>query len=268
MRLLGSHRYDTMRRMIDSLSLGILGVVQGVTEFLPVSSSGHLILARDVLGFTTEYGLAIDAVLQLATALAVIVYFFKDLVAIVTERKVALALALAVGTVPAVIAGLFLETSMETLFRSSELVAYALIVGSLIMLLAEYLARERTVLLSWREGLVVGLFQCLALVPGMSRSGMTIAGGMFLGLTRTEAARFGFLLAVPILLGSGFKKLAELGSAGILSEFGPALLTGFVVSFVSGLIAIYLLLAIVRRTPLTVFVVYRVALALLILALL
>ncbi len=254
--------------MIDSLSLGILGVVQGVTEFLPVSSSGHLILARDVFRFTTEYGLAIDAVLQLATALAVIVYFFKDLVAIVTERKVALALALVVGTIPAVIAGIYLETSMETLFRSSELVAYALIVGSLIMLGAEYFAHERATQLSWREGLVVGLFQCLALVPGMSRSGMTIAGGMFLGLTRTEAARFGFLLAVPILLGSGLKKLVELGSAGILSEFGPALLTGFVASFISGLIAIYLLLAIVRRTPLTVFVVYRVALALLILALL
>ncbi len=220
------------------------------------------------MGFTTEYGLAIDAVLQLATALAVVVYFWRDLVSIFTERKIALALALVVGTVPAVIAGLFLESSMETLFRSSELVAYALIVGSVLMLAAEYFSRERQVTLSWREGIVVGLLQCLALVPGMSRSGMTIAGGMFMGLTRTEAARFGFLLAVPILLGSGLKKAIELESAGIISAFGPALLTGFVTSFVSGLIAIYLLLAIVRRTPLTVFVVYRVALALLILALL
>ncbi len=253
--------------MADAWSLFILGVVQGLTEFLPVSSSGHLILVRDVLG-VTEYGLAVDAVLQLATVLAVVAYFAKDIVSIVTERKYGLALALAVGTVPAVIAGVFLEDLMETAFRSPHLVAYTLIAGSLVMLGAEYLSRAKERVITWKEGLVIGLFQCLALVPGMSRSGMTISGGMFLGLSRAEAARFGFLLAIPILAGSGLKKLLDLAQDGALATMGTPLAVGFVVAFVSGLLAIHVLLAIVRRTPLTVFVVYRVLVAILILALL
>lgn len=259
-----------MRRMIDSWSLSILGIVQGITEFLPISSSGHLIIARDVFSFTPEFGLAVDAVLQLATVLAVIVYFWKDLVSIVTERKYALALALLVGTVPAVVAGLFVENLMETVFRSSHLVAYALLAGSVVMLSAEYYGRRMSIErpIGWREGLVVGLFQCLALVPGMSRSGMTIAGGMFLGLSREAAARFGFLLAVPILLGSGLKKLLELESTGALHAIGLPLFMGSLTAFVSGILAIHALLLIVRRTPLTVFVVYRVVLAALILILL
>lgn len=256
--------------MMDSWSAVVLGVVQGITEFLPISSSGHLILARDVFSFATEYGLAIDAVLQLATVLAVIVYFYKDLLSIVTERKYALGLALLVGTVPAIMVGLFVEDLMETVFRSAHLVAYALLAGSVILLAAEYYGRRTSIdrHIGWREGLVVGFFQCLALVPGMSRSGMTISGGMFLGLTREEAARFGFLLAVPILLGSGLKKLLDLESTGVLTTIGMPLLIGSLSAFVSGIIAIHVLLLIVRRTPLTVFVVYRVLIAVLILALL
>ncbi len=262
-----------MQHMIESWSLGVLGMVQGITEFLPISSSGHLIIARDIFSFATEHGLAIDAVLQLATVLAVIVYFWKDLWAIVAERKYMLGLALIAGTIPALIAGLLVEDLMETVFRSSHLVAYALIVGSLVMLAAEWISGHRmsrghpmsSTTLDWRAGLVVGLFQALALVPGMSRSGMTISGGMFLGLSREEAARFGFLLAVPILLGSGLKKLVELESGGALSEIGIPLFVGSLTAFVSGMLAIHALLLIVRRTPLTVFVVYRLALASLIL---
>jgi undecaprenyl-diphosphatase len=254
--------------MSEAWVMVVLGLVQGLTEFLPVSSSGHLIIVRDVLAVTAN-GLAIDAVLQLATVLAVVAYFAKDLLSIVTERKYGVALALAVGTVPAVIAGVFLEDLMETAFRSPHLVAYTLLAGSVIMLAAEYWTRTiPDKVIGWKEGLVVGLFQCLALVPGMSRSGMTIAGGMFLGLSRSEAARFGFLLAIPILVGSGGKKFLELMSEGVLVTSGAPLAVGFVVAFVSGLIAIHTLLAIVRRTPLTVFVVYRVLLAILILVLL
>lgn len=254
--------------MTETWAMVVLGLVQGLTEFLPVSSSGHLILAHDFLG-VTEYGLAVDAVLQLATVLAVVVYFAKDLWSIVAERKYVLALALIVGTIPAVIGGLFLEDIMATTFRSAHLVAYALIAGSVVMLVAEYGTRHVTdKVIGWKEGLVVGLFQCLALVPGMSRSGMTISGGMFLGLSRAEAARFGFLLSIPILAGSGAKKLLELATGGALATIGAPLAVGFVVAFLSGLAAIYVLLALVRRTPLTVFVVYRVLLAALILVLL
>ncbi len=264
--------------MLDWWSALFLGVVQGLTEFLPVSSSGHLILARDYLGILGGGDLAVDAVLQLATALALIVYFWRDILRIAytglylltgkpTEApERSLFIALIVGTVPAIFVGLFVESYMETIFRSSHLVAYALLVGSAIMLAAEYFGKKvEGTPITWVRGLVVGLFQCLALVPGMSRSGMTIAGGMFTGLTRTDAARFGFLLAVPILLGSGLKKLFELEMAGGLSS---AVAVGFAASFLSGLLAVHLLLIIVRRTPLTVFVAYRVLLATAILLLL
>jgi undecaprenyl-diphosphatase len=255
--------------MLDSWSLALLGFVQGVTEFLPISSSGHLILARAFFDLSPEFGLAIDAVLQLATVLAIVVYFWPDIRSLSARENRTTAYAILIGTVPAVVLGLMLEDVMATLFRSPELVAYALVTGSVVMLAAEYLPRllPRFEPTWWVQGTVVGLFQALALVPGMSRSGMTIAGGMFLGLDRSAAARFGFHLAVPILLGTGVKKLFELGASGALTSLGTPLVLGALVSFVSGLLAIHLLLAIVRRTPLTVFVVYRVLLASLILLL-
>ncbi|MCL9972104.1 MAG: undecaprenyl-diphosphatase UppP [Candidatus Pacebacteria bacterium] len=253
--------------MLDSWSLAVLGFVQGATEFLPVSSSGHLIIARDLFHFSPEFGLAIDAVLQLATALAIVVYFWSDILRLLKFEERATSYAILIGTVPALIAGLLIEDIMATLFRSAELVAYALLAGSALMLVAEYGPKYRGVYAErwWFEGVVVGCFQALALIPGMSRSGMTIVGGMLIGRSRADAARFGFLLAIPILLGSGLKKLMDLGVDGTLATVGPALFVGAVVSFVSGLLAIYVLLALVRRTPLTVFVVYRVLLAALIL---
>lgn len=252
--------------MHDVVAFSILGLVQGLTEFLPVSSTGHLILVREVFGITADHGLAIDAVLQLATALAVVVYFFKDILKL--DRQTLLALA--AGTVPAVIAGLFLESTMDTVFRSATLVAYALLAGSLVMLAAEVFSKriEQKKEAGWGTGLVIGLFQCLALVPGMSRSGMTISGGLFMGLTRESAARFGFLLSVPIILGSGLKKLLELGFDGTLAAVGPDLLAGSAVAFASGLLAIHLLLLFVRTQPLYAFIAYRIVLAALILYLL
>lgn len=248
--------------MLDVVSLTLLGIIQGLTEFIPVSSTGHLILARDVFALSGEYGLAVDAVLQLATACAVLVYFWKDIRTFLLGGERNTVLAILVGTVPAVILGLMLEDSMETVFRSAHLVAYALLVGSAVMFAAEYWPHKLSpgAMTPWK-GLVVGLFQSLALVPGMSRSGMTISGGMLLGLTRAEAARFGFLLSLPILFGTGLKKLLDLSSTGILADIGTPLLIGSVASFLSGLIAIYLVLSIVRRAPLTWFVGYRVLLA-------
>lgn len=268
--------------MDSFFSYTVLGFVQGLTEFLPVSSSGHLVVAHQLLGIT-ENGLAVDAVLQLATALAILVYFWKDILNLfytglylvlgkpVRKEDSALLVALVVGTVPAIILGLFLEQTMETLFRNSHLVAYALLAGSAVMLVAEYLNVRPTRSnigkeggmegITWGKGLVIGFFQALALIPGMSRSGMTIAGGMFLGFSRESAARFGFLLAVPIILGSGLKKLLELWGGGELVSIGAPLLWGSAVAFFSGLLAIYMLLAFVRRQPLYVFIAYRVLLA-------
>lgn len=261
--------------MQASISLLILGVVQGLTEFLPVSSTGHLILARSLLGMNGGLGLAEDAVLHLATALAVLVYFRKDIWGLVSglvsavrfwtwNKEMTLITALLVGTIPAVLAGLWLESDIETVFRSPLIVAGGLVVGSLLMLFAEYIekrsreAKEITV----RNGFIVGLFQTLALIPGMSRSGMTISGGMFLGLSRAEAARFAFLLSFPVILGAGGLKFAELSSSGVFNSIGVPLLLGGIAAFVSGMFAIHTLISFLKTKTLTPFIVYRFALAL------
>ena len=258
---------------MDPFSAIILGIVQGLTEFLPISSSGHLILARELFGFSKANGLAVDAVLHFATAAAILMYFRKDVHAIlrsllklllrkaVERRERALLYALIAGTIPAVILGLLLESLMETLFRSAGLVAGALVAGSLIMWYAERYAKGRMhEEITARKGLLIGLFQSLALIPGMSRSGMTISGGLMLGLSREEAARFGFLLGFPLFVGAGAKKMLEL-SGGTLMDGYAALLLGSAAAFLTGLLAIHYLLKFLRSNPLHIFIWYRLLLA-------
>lgn len=257
----------------------VLGIVQGLSEFLPISSSGHLILVRDLFGLETDYGLAVDAVLQLATILAVGLYFFRDLLALaknffavilrksIDAHSKTLLFAVLLGTLPALFLGILLESYMESIFRSSLLVAFTLIAGSLVMVFSERYAKQNKGLTP-RKGLLIGFFQALALVPGMSRSGMTIAGGLFLGLSREAAVRFSFILSFPIILGSGLKKLLELEQQHILSSLGMPLLVAFALSFVTGLLSIHVLIKYLRRHTLNVFVYYRIFLALIVLGLL
>jgi undecaprenyl-diphosphatase len=229
----------------------ILGIVQGLTEFIPVSSSGHLILARE---FLTIHGndLAFDAVLQLATILAVAVYFWKDLWGLLYDWKKLKIIILA--TIPAVVFGLLLEKYMETVFRNVLLVAIMLAVGSFIMLLSEYFSTKDKQL-TLKNGFIIGLFQCLALIPGMSRSGMTISGGLFTGLSREEATRFSFLLSFPIILGSGLKKLLD------IPHIDASLSISFVVSFLVGLGAIHFLIKFLKNHSLRLFAWYRILFA-------
>ena len=256
---------------MELIAVIILGIVQGITEFLPISSSGHLILARELLGMEAQNGLAFDAVLQLATGLAVVAYFWRDLVRLfksavsyvsgkgidATDRTLIVAIIL--GTIPAVIAGLLLETKMETVFRSASLVALMLIAGSVVMAGGELVAaRYARGPLTIKKGVGIGLFQCLALIPGFSRSGATISGGLLLGLTRENAARFGFLLSVPIILGSGLKKLFELETG---NSIGLPLVAGSLVAFIVGLSAIHFLMRYLKTRTLWVFMWYRLALA-------
>lgn len=266
---------------MNAIDAIILGSIQGIAEFLPISSSGHLILARDVLGLQVPEGLAIDATLQLATGLAVLLYFRHDFLHIVRcaldmleGRTVSgetrtLLYALMLGTIPAVIAGLYLEETMETVFRSAHLVAWVLLAGSVLFLLAEHAARRVTQYkeLTVRTGLIVGLFQTLALVPGLSRSGATIAGGMLLGFSREAAARFSFLLSVPVILGSGAKKLIDLGAADTAGNEWIMICLASVVAFACGIASIHFLLRFLKTHSLIPFVVYRVALALVVFAL-
>ncbi len=267
----------------------ILGAVQGLTEFLPVSSSGHLLLVRDLLQLPLVGTLTFDAVLQCATVLAVVVYFARDLWRIVlsalryvtrkpvSEKEKTYLWAIILGTIPAIIFGLLLESKMDSVFRNVHLVALALISGSALMYFAQAFAEKkvsRGILdtspmsnigeseeLMIKKGIVIGFFQSLALVPGISRSGATISGGLLAGLSREEATRFSFLLSVPILVGSGLKKLLEVdftASGGILGS----LFAGSLVSFVVGFLAIHYFIKYLKTHTLSVFIWYRVLLAL------
>ncbi|MAZ67521.1 undecaprenyl-diphosphatase UppP [bacterium] len=255
----------------------ILGVVQGLTEFLPISSSGHLILAREVLGVVGETDLTFDALLHFATASAIVIYFWRD-VRMLMETTLRLpsklvskdpldihdqtVVALAVGTIPAVILGLLLEDIMATVFRNPALVAGTLIAGSLVMLLAEYAVKKDRQIISlghgWKRGLMIGMFQSLALIPGMSRSGMTISGGMLFGMDRAQAAKFGFLLGVPVLLGAGTRQALELGVDGL----SLAVLAGAASAFTVAILVIHFLLKFLQNNTLHVFIAYRLLLAL------
>lgn len=258
---------------MDAISSAFFGLLQGLTEFLPVSSTGHLVILHEFTGSSVN-DLAFDAVLQLATVMAVIIYFRRDLIVLlnavtrrlarlpVNEKDITLAYALMIGTVPAIIVGLLLESYMETVFRNPLLVGGVLVAGSVLFALAEwhYQKHKRDDRVNIRKGLMIGLFQCLALIPGMSRSGASIVGGMFLGLSRSEAARFSFLLAVPIILGSGLKKLLDLLTNGGSVDWGGLLLAA-IVAFLSGLFAIHFMLSFVRRHSLWPFIWYRLILA-------
>jgi len=261
----------------------VLGVVQGITEFLPISSSGHLILVRDFLGFRTQYDLAIDAVLQLATALAVFIYFRKEIYSLITsflkfifgrqkdEKEKHFLFSVIVGTLPAVFIGLILESRMETVFRSSFLVAISLLVGSLIMFFADKYYKNKSEFggdlsgLNAKKGLKIGVFQALAVIPGISRSGATISGGLLTGLSRESSARFSFILSFPIIFGSGLKKLLELSSGGFLTSLSWPFLVSFSASFAVGLLAIHFLIKFLKNHNLNIFIFYRVILAFLIL---
>lgn len=252
----------------------ILGSLQGFTEFLPISSTGHLILARTLFSIDTSYALAFDALLHLATVLAVVVYFKNDIwvltqVALrklsrlpVNRKDEVMLYALLVATVPAVVFGLFLESYMESTFRSPLLVAAVLVIGSVLFMYAEWtqLNKPRTHDMSVAKGLKIGFFQVLALLPGMSRSGATISGGMILGLTRVEAARFAFLMAIPVITGAGCKKLLELITSDEVVAW-TAVGIGATASFLTGLLAIHFMLNFVKKHTLWPFIWYRLILA-------
>ncbi len=260
---------------MDIISAFILGAVQGLTEFIPISSSGHLVVAREILGIATNHSLSIDAMLQLATSLAILLYFWRDFWGmavtsfnwvrghiIPSEEKILIG-ALVVGTIPAVILGLLLEDIMETSFRNAELVAWTLLLGAALFWVAEKLAKQKQEL-NIKRGFWIGMFQALALIPGMSRSGMTIAGGLLLGLSRERATRFGFMLGFPIIFGSGMKKFIELYGSGGLVELGLPLILSTATAFTVGILAMHFMVRYLRNHTLNIFIVYRIIFALLI----
>jgi undecaprenyl-diphosphatase len=252
----------------------VLGIIQGLTEFLPVSSTAHLRIAPAVLGWP-DSGAAFTAVIQLGTLLAVILFFLRDLVGMVTavadpKRRRGpegrLLLYLVLGTVPIGIAGVFFKHAVEGPLRTLPVIATSLIVVGLVMALVERLARHERAMdsLSLRDALVIGLGQALALVPGVSRSGITLAFGMAIGLRRDAAARFSFLLSIPAVAAAAVFELPTLlhdREVGI-----SVLLVGLAAAAVTGYLCIRWLLLFLRTRTTYSFVIYRVALGLSILA--
>ena len=273
--------------VMNFMHAAILGLVEGLTEFVPVSSSGHLILARKLMGLPLDGTLAFDAVIQLAATLAVVIYFWKDILNIIIalyswifkrptdEKYKSLILPIIIGSIPAVIFGLLLQKYMDTVFRdTTTIVAISLILGSVLFYFAEKrfnrplapsLSNEGEGNVTIKKGIWVGLFQCLALVPGFSRSGATISGGLLVGLNRETALRFSFLLALPVILGSGLLKLLEIMKTGALAAEGSAIFWASLFAFISGLLAIHFLLKFLRHHSLNYFGIYRILLAIIIL---
>lgn len=241
----------------------ILGLVQGLTEFIPVSSSGHLLLVHEVLG-SQNTSLSFDVALHVGTLVALLVYFWKDIADLLAKfhtdsREGRLARLLAVATIPAAVAGLLFNTFIEDNLRSSTIVAMSLAGVAVLMLLADKYARlVEHHEVKFKQGLFIGFAQALALIPGVSRSGITITAGLFAGLSREKAARFSFLLAIPIITGSAIGIFIKDGFA---SDSTGSMMVGMFAAFASGLFAIAFLLKVIARVGLTPFAWYRIALA-------
>jgi undecaprenyl-diphosphatase len=259
---------------MTALHAVVLGLVQGATEFLPVSSSGHLILVPKLLGWPDQ-GLAFDAAVHLGTVLALLVYFAPELRRL-GEGVLAgrpgdwrLGRAIVLGSLPAGVAGLAFRHVIETRLRSVTVVAVSTVLWALVLWLADRRAAGNRVRelreVSAGQALAIGLAQSVALIPGTSRSGITITAGLFSGLDRSTAARFAFLLGLPITLAAGLLESVDLARGGSGGEALGVVALGVGTSFAAGLGAIWFLLRYLERRTLSVFVAYRVVLGLLLL---
>ena len=283
---------------MDPLRGVVLGIVQGLAEPLPISSSAHLILAPWLLGWQDQ-GLTFDVALHMGTLAALLLYFWKDWWGLATawlpgtrrplggsaseasevsdplgveDRRALdrrLGIGIVIGTIPAAIAGILFDDVIEQSLRDPRLIAAVMLIATLVIFAADRLSRRVRELdaVTWRRALVVGLAQAVALAPGVSRSGITISAGLFLGLTREAAARYSFLLAAPVTGAAGILKLKDLVETGIPADEQLAFVLGVLTSFVVGIFAIRVLLRYLRRYSLMVFVVYRLLLVALIFAL-
>jgi undecaprenyl-diphosphatase len=269
---------------VDFLTATVLGLVQGLTEFLPVSSSAHISIVGRLVG-AEDPGAAFTAISQLGTEAAVLLYFWRDIVRIITAWFASLAGRIPrnhpdallgwwviVGTIPIGVLGLLLQDWIEAEFRSLWITATMLLVFAFVIMAAERLGTQRRELteMTWRHGLAFGFWQALALVPGVSRSGGTIAGGLFMGYTREAAARYSFLLAIPAVLASGGFQVAQVlagDAAGSGTAWGP-IGVATVIAFAVGYAVIAWFMRYITTHTFTPFMVYRIVLALVLFALL
>jgi undecaprenyl-diphosphatase len=268
----------------------LLGIIQGLSEFLPISSTAHLRIIPALLGWE-DPGAAFTAVIQIGTLIAVLIYFYQDLVRIISAtlkgittgkffetEDARMGWMMVIGTIPIVIAGLFFKDYIESTLRSLYVISASLIGLALVLAVAEFLVKWRASRgekqkqlneLHWSEAITVGLVQCIALIPGSSRSGVTITAGLFLGMSRDTAARFSFLLSMPSVFAAGIYQLIK--ARKDLFASGNDVLNLIVATAVSGIVgylSIAFLLTYLKNNTTFAFVFYRIALGLILLTLL
>lgn len=260
-----------MSEFIPLIHAFILGIVEGITEFLPVSSTGHMIIVGHLIGFTGETAKTFEVFIQLGSILAVVVVFWRRMFSLIGinfgevphegtgQGRLKLG-HIILAMIPAVVLGLLLRSHIKALFTPQN-VMYALVAGGILLIVAEIFKPKKDVAqglddITYRQAFAIGCFQCLALWPGFSRSGATISGGMLMGINRYTASEFSFILAVPMMLGAGsldlYKSLPFLTTGDI-----PMFAVGFVTAFIVALLAIKTFLALIKKMSFIPFAIYR-----------
>lgn len=253
----------------------LLGTIQGITEFLPISSTAHLILVEKFFKLEPRvFNLSFDAFLHLGTLLSALFYFRQDILLIgqkliqsikikkIQTYEAKIGWYIILSTLLTGGCGFLVEDIIEQYFRNPILVAVFLFVFSLVFLIAEKMYKEKyQQVKNLKQGLAIGLSQAIALIPGASRSGITISAGLFLQLKRHEAARYAFLLSIPIIAGAGFKKLLNLLISTQSNQINLILLLGFICSFITGYFTIKFFLKYISQKNLIPFIIYRIILA-------
>ncbi len=275
-----------MQTILLTLQSIVLGIVEGVTEFLPISSTGHMIIFENLLGFhssTPHYVEMYTYVIQLGAILAVVVLFWPKIwqtIKTLIPKKgqfldsgLSFWLVIVTACIPGLIATLLLDNLAEQYLFNPISVAIVLFLGGILMIVMENLFRKNQsrrmmedVRVSYRQALIIGLFQCLSILPGMSRSASTIMGGWVAGLSTPMAAEFSFFLAIPVMIGMSFLKLVKIGGFGAMTSSELiALIIGFVVAFLSALVVVKKFIHFLQRKPLRPFAIYRMIFAVVVL---
>lgn len=246
----------------------ILGALQGITEFLPISSSGHLVLTESVLGLKVEALKSFDVAVHMGTLVSILVYFWGDVLELIKaffrivfvrikkneyEKLVGFII---LGTLPAIFAGLFLGDKIDEIFRDARMVGISMMVTAILFLIAEYVNKNTAKSgVNFVKSFIIGLFQAVALIPGVSRSGSTISAGLLQKMKREDAARFSFLLGIPAIAGAGV--LTSMGDSSAAQELELVpIITGFLLSAFVGFFAIYFLMKFLKNHSLKIFSLY------------
>ncbi len=238
----------------------VLGAIQGITEFLPVSSTGHLVIFQHIFGLK-EGNMAFDVFLHLGTLLAVVVAFREDIMMIIRKPFNRLTYLIIIGCVPAGLIGFLFKSYFERTFESLLIVGFGLVLTGIILKGSEYLANKnfglkKDMQTSYRDVLFIGIMQAIAIIPGISRSGSTIAGGLIVGLEREFAARYSFLLSIPVILGAGILEIKDIMVEGLDKAMLVPYIVGPIAAAIFGYLAIRVVMGLVRQGRLSIFAYY------------